>query len=226
MDKKISFCVLIPAYNEQNYIGQLLEDVKKYADNILVVDDGSSDGTLAVVKKAGVDYIEHKVNKGKGASLSDGYRYVIEKNYDYVLVMDGDGQHAPDDISKFLKAVTQTSADIILGNRMENTKDMPWLRFFTNRFMSWLISKIAGQSIYDSQCGFRLISIQVLKNVKVESENFDAESEFLIRASHAGCKIASVGIKTIYGEQESKINKVRDTIRFFKLLVRLSKEKK
>ncbi len=226
MDKKISFCVLIPAYNEQNHIGQLLDDVKKYADDILVVDDGSSDDTLAVVKKAGVDYIEHKVNKGKGASLSDGYRYVIDKNYDYVLVMDGDAQHSPDDIAGFIKTAEETSVDIILGNRMESTKDMPWLRFFTNRFMSWLISKIAGQPIYDSQCGFRLISIQVLKNVEVESQNYDAESELLIKASRAGYKIASVGIKTIYGEQESKIHKVRDTIRFFKLLVRLSKEKK
>lgn len=226
MDKKISFCVLIPAYNEQNHIGQLLDDVKKYADDILVVDDGSSDDTLAVVKKAGVEYIEHKVNKGKGASLSDGYRYVIDKNYDYVLVMDGDAQHAPDDIAGFIKTAEETSVDIILGNRMESTKDMPWLRFFTNRFMSWLISKVAGQSIYDSQCGFRLISIQVLKNIEVESQNYDAESEFLIKASRAGYKISSVGIKTIYAGQESKIHKVRDTIRFFKLLARLSKEKK
>ncbi len=225
MDKQISFCILIPAYNEQSHIGRLIDDVKKYAKDILVVDDGSSDGTLDIIKKAGVEYIEHKTNKGKGASLSDGYRYAIEKNYDYVLVMDGDGQHSPSDIPAFLKNAEQTSADIILGNRMESTKNMPWLRFFTNRFMSWLISKIAGQPIYDSQCGFRMIATKVLKNVKVESKNYDAESEILIRASRLGYKIDSVGVKTIYAGQESKINKFKDTIRFFKLLIRLSKEK-
>ncbi len=220
----IKFFVLIPAYNEGNFIKKLIEDVKKYSADILVVDDGSQDNTVDMIKEMRVDYLVHETNQGKGAALADGYRYLLKKDIDYILTMDGDGQHSPDDIPRFIECAEQTSADIVIGNRMSDTKDMPLDRYLTNRFTSWVVSRMAKQKIPDSQCGFRLIGTKVLRSVNVDSRNYDAESEILIKAGRNGFKIESVPVKTIYGSQESKIHKVKDTIRFFKLIFQLKKK--
>lgn len=226
MNKKdFSFIVLIPAYNEELHIKKLIEDVKKYADNILVVDDGSQDKTVDILKETRVNYLVHEQNAGKGASLVDGFKYLLNKDFDYVLTMDADGQHAPSDIPAFTQCAALSNADIVVGNRMSDTSGMPFDRYLTNRFTSWVISKMAHQTISDSQCGFRLISKKVLENIDIETKNYDTESEILVKASRNGFKIAEVPVKTIYGNESSDIHKIKDTIRFFKLVFNLKKKR-
>lgn len=219
----IEFYVLIPAYNEGQHIRELLNRVNKYCEHIFVVDDGSRDKTLDILKSMGVEYLAHESNQGKGASLSEGCQYLSKKNIGYVLTMDGDGQHSPDDIPKFIECARKTRADIVVGNRMGNTNDMPLDRYLTNKFTSWVVSRMAGQDVPDSQCGFRLIGKKVLQSLVIESKNYDAETELLIKAGQCGFKIESIETATIYGSQKSKINKIKDTIRFFKLIFRLMK---
>lgn len=214
-------CVLIPSYNEAKTIGGIVKDLKKRGLTVYVVDDGSVDDTASIARIEGAVVVIHKKNKGKGASLREGFEHILKKDYTCVLVMDADNQHNLDDIDVFLKKMDETNADMVIGNRMLDTASMPRIRIAVNRFMSQVISKIAGQDIPDSQCGFRLIKREVLQKIRLESSNYEIESEMIVRAAREGFKIESVPAKTVYQDEKSRINPIIDTIRFIMLLIKL-----
>jgi glycosyltransferase involved in cell wall biosynthesis len=216
----MSICILIPAHNEARAIGPLVENLKKLSLDVVVVDDGSADGTGDIARGKGADVITINPRGGKGNALQKGFAHIVAKGYDALIMMDGDGQHAVEDVPKFVEKYRLTNSSVINGNRMGDHKDMPLVRRLTNWFMSWLISLVCGQSVPDSQCGFRLISCVVFDNIKLTSTNFEIESEILIKASRKGYKIDSVPIKTIYEGEQSKIHPVKDTIRFIRFLLR------
>jgi len=212
--------VLIPAYNEEKRIAQLIEEVVKSVPDVIVVDDGSTDATADVVAGTRVFLLRQRKNLGKGAALRIGFDYILSKGFDSVLVMDADGQHAPADIPHFIKKALETNAGIILGNRMGKAGNMPLVRRLTNKIMSFILSFIVRQKIPDSQCGYRLIKRKVLETVRLNSSNYEIDSELLLEANKAGFKIDSIPVKTIYGGQKSCINPLVDTLRFFKLIFR------
>lgn len=211
--------MIIPAYNEEMRIGHIVREIKAKGLDCLVIDDGSSDKTRKTAEREGASVISHPVNLGKGTSLRDGFRHIIDGGYDFVITMDGDGQHHPDEIGNFIRAAEKNDAEIILGNRMRNPKDMPLRRRLTNRFMSALISAIAHQNIPDSQCGLRLMRTDVLRAIPLTTNKYEIESEVLIEASRAGFKIRSIPIKSIYRGQKSQIRPVIDTIRFISFII-------
>lgn len=214
-------CVLIPSYNEAMTIGQIIRGLRKREFVVYVVDDGSIDDTALIAKLEGAIVVKHKKNMGKGASLREGFNHILKKDFEAVLVMDADNQHEIDDINNFFKKMECTNADIIIGNRMLDTLSMPYTRIYTNKVMSNLISRISGQCIPDSQCGFRLIKKKVLQSVKLESSNYEIESELILKAARAGFKIESVPIKTVYEDEKSRINPVLDTFRFIRLMIKI-----
>lgn len=221
----MKICIVIPTYNEARTIGGLVTDIKKKGFDVLVIDDGSKDDTAFIASERGADIIAHKRNRGKGACIIRGFEHVLTKEYAAAVMMDGDGQHNPDDLDRFMYAAKNTDAHIIVGNRMGDTRSMPWARRVTNGFMSHVISKFAGQDIPDSQCGFRLLKRMVLERIRFMSFNFEIESEILIRAAKEKFKIISIPIKTIYQGEASRINPIVDTIRFARMLFNISKEK-
>jgi glycosyltransferase involved in cell wall biosynthesis len=210
--------VVIPAYNEAEHIYNLIKEVKNYHLKILVIDDGSSDDTYNIAKGLEVNVMLNLRNQGKGASLIKGFRYALENDFEAVITMDADGQHQPKDLPLFLKAAEDKDVHIVIGNRMLKAKGMPLIRVATNKFMSWFISFIGRQSIPDTQCGLRLIKRKVLERIELKTSKFETESEILIKASRMGFKIKSVPIKSIYGEEKSRINPFSDTLRFFRLI--------
>jgi len=212
--------VVIPAYNESGHIAGLIQDIKRYRLDILVIDDGSYDNTFGVAKDCQVKAMLNLSNQGKGASLIKGFKYALENNFDAVITMDADGQHLPEDLPLFIKAAETLNADIVIGNRMLNTAKMPILRVATNKFMSWLISLISKQDIPDTQCGFRLIRSEVLKSLELKTSKFETESEILIKASRRGFRIKSLPIKSVYGKERSQINPFLDTFRFIRLIIK------
>jgi hypothetical protein len=135
--------------------------------------------------------------------------------------MDGDDQHEIDDIDILVKAVADTGADMVIGNRMSDTSHMPLIRIMVNYFMSLILSLISEQHVPDSQCGFRLIKTRVLRSVKLESSNYEIESEQILKAAQAGFSIKSVPIKTVYRNEVSRIHPFFDTARFFFLLTKV-----
>jgi len=212
--------VVIPAHNEAQTIGPLAEAVRALGYDCIVIDDGSVDKTGEVAGQARAVVLKTAVKSGKGNALKMGFDHVLKGDYEALIAMDGDGQHSPSDIAAFVACCQDTNADIVSGNRMFNPQGMPLVRLATNYFMSWLISLFCRQPIPDTQCGFRLIKTKVLRAIKLESSDFEIETEVLIKASKKGFKIASVGIQTIYRDEVSKIQPVRDTFRFIAYLWR------
>ncbi len=212
---------LIPSYFEERQIFEVATRVKAQLDDVLVIDDGSTDKTESEAQRAGVRVIRHPVNQGKGAAIKTGLRdLTAREGVRYILILDGDGQHLPEEIPHFIEEGNRSGSPLILGNRMSDTRTMPLVRKLTNNFMSWQISRVCGQSMPDTQCGFRMISVDLAPALFTEANNYDYETEMLIIASRRGCRITSVPVSTVYGEEKSKIHPVRDTIRFFKLLQR------
>ncbi|HGJ67543.1 TPA: glycosyltransferase family 2 protein [bacterium] len=216
----MKICILIPGYNESRTISQVVSNARKVIDDIVVVDDGSKDNTAQLAQASGATVLKHEVNKGKGAALKTGFDYVIKNGYDAVITMDSDGQHDPNDVYTFLNATNKFKSGIIIGSRMNDISNMPAVRKCTNKLTSYINSTLAHQRIDDSQSGFRLITTDVLKTVKLETDRFETESEILIKASKAGFRIISVPIKTIYGEEKSKIRPIKDTLTFIRLFFR------
>lgn len=213
-------CVVLPIYNESKTIAKIIGEIQRQNLEVVVIDDGSLDDTSQIVKTCGVAVLKNEKNIGKGASLIKGFNYALSNNFDAVITMDGDGQHAVSDIPYFIGLSGHSQSGLLIGNRMSKTGNMPYLRLMTNKFMSWLISKITGQSIPDTQCGFRLIKKEVLGKIILTTNKFETETEILIKAARFGFKIESVPINTIYTGQESRINPFWDTLRFIKFIVK------
>jgi glycosyltransferase involved in cell wall biosynthesis len=226
MIDRTNVAALIPCYFEEKKIRDVARRTRAQLDTVLVVDDGSTDGTESEARAAEVEVVRHGVNQGKGAAIKTGLRNLTERtNIEYILILDGDGQHSPEEIPRFLEEANRSHASMLVGNRMANTKEMPFVRKMTNRFMSWQISRVCGRTIPDSQCGFRMLQRDLAPALAaIETTKFDFETEMLVVASRKGCEIAAVPISTIYGDEVSKIHPVRDTIRFFRMMDRFKRE--
>lgn len=211
-------CVIIPAYREAGRIGAVIQGIKEFIPDVLVVDDGSPDETAVQAEQAGAQVIRHAVNSGKGAALDTGFRAAREQGFEIAITMDGDGQHAPSDIPGFVQMYRQSKIPVLVGTRMSDTRTMPWVRRLTNQFMSWLLSREMGQWVPDTQCGYRLYALAVVPEISAQSKRFAAESEILMDLSHKGIKIGAVPIATIYGTERSKIHPIKDTWRFYRML--------
>jgi len=214
---KIRFLAVIPAYNEEKSLRSVVEGALARICDVLVINDGSTDSTSEVIKRLGVPYIDQK-HMGKGAALRAGFDYAVKKRYDWIITMDGDGQHDPGEIPVFIEAIRKNGTDLVVGSRMNDTREMPFVRKATNRLMSSLISSLAGCRIPDTQCGFRAIRCSVFKKVALKTSHFDTETELLIKAVRAEFKVSSVLISTIYNGSKSSVNKITDTARFVRLL--------
>jgi glycosyltransferase involved in cell wall biosynthesis len=168
----------------------------------------------------GVIALQHPHNRGKGAALSTGILHAGERGFVFAVTLDADEQHNPDDIPAFVDCWVETGADLIVGNRLERPGDMPWLRLWTNHFTSWVVSRLAGARIPDSQNGYRMISTELFRRLEIRSVRYEAESEILIKAGRAGANIAAVPVETIYGDEVSAINPLVDTWRFFRMVAK------
>lgn len=225
MAKKEKIAILIPAYNEENYIEGVIKDCSKYNLDMIIIDDGSSDSTAEKVSSlipgfgSRLKLIIHPQNKGKGQALITGFDHVVKNGYKGVITLDADGQHDTGEIPDFLETVSSEDPDVIIGDRLGNTKGMPFIRLATNVFTSWIIARIAGTKVSDVQSGYRYLKSEALERLELKTSNFDTEPEMIMRAGWHKMKIMNVPIKTIYHEDfTSYVNPVKDTIKFFKLV--------
>ena len=216
--------VLLPAYNESRAIADVVCRVLQHLPHALVIDDGSTDDTAAQARDAGAQVIRLKPNQGKGVALERGIAYARTAGFQAVITMDSDGQHSPDDLPQFLEAFEAGKFPVLIGNRMTRTSEMPTIRKWTNRFMSALLSLVMGQSVPDTQNGYRLYRLEAVEDLAINSTGFAAESEILLHVATRGIPIGSVSVRTIYGDEQSKISPIADTYRFFRMLKRFRQQ--
>lgn len=222
-----TIAAVIPAYHEQAHVGKVVERVRAQLDHVLVIDDGSTDATAERARENGAQVIVHPQNRGKGEAIKTGLRHWLgQPEIEFVVLLDADGQHAPEEISRFLSAAVDRDAGLFVGTRMSDLRAMPFVRRKVNRYMSRRISRICGQEVPDTQCGYRMVQRALAPHLLAGTSRFDYETEMLFIASREGFRIVSVPISTIYSDEVSSIHPVRDTIRFFRLIRRYEREAK
>jgi glycosyltransferase involved in cell wall biosynthesis len=221
---RLKTAAVIPAYREEKHVGDIVRRTRQELDHVLVVDDGSEDKTAHRAREAGAEVIVHSQNRGKGEAIKTGLRYWLDRQFAHVIILDADGQHLPEEIHRFIAAAgSAVERGFFLGNRMNNLSGMPFIRRVVNRYMSNRISRVCGQKIPDTQCGFRMLDRQLIPELLGGGDRFDYETEMLIIASRKGYPIQSVPITTVYSDEVSNIHPVRDALRFFKLMRRYGK---
>jgi len=216
-------CCLIPAFNEEKRIAEVVRSVRKHIADVIVVDDGSVDATAERAKGSGAVVIRHGSNEGKGMALRTGFSHVLRQSYSAVITLDGDGQHAPEEVATFLSAFDADAGDIIIGSRLWDRAAIPSYRYIPNQNGIFCISKAAGCRIADTQSGFRLYRREVLERIALSTTGFETETEALIRAGKAGFRIHSVPVSAIYNrDYTTNFRPVRDFYRISILVLKLT----
>jgi glycosyltransferase involved in cell wall biosynthesis len=208
-------CVLIPAFNEAPHIANVVKRVREHVEDVVVIDDGSADGTADVARAAGATCLQLPRNCGKASALRAGIAFARAHDFNRVITLDGDGQHLPADIPVLLRIAQETGADLVIGARCFDRALMPVSRYFSNIIGSRLASALVGCEIRDSQSGFRLFRLDKLDAAKLRSRCYELEMEILIKMARSGCTIAHAPVQMVYddGQARSKMKPVRDTVR-------------
>jgi|SRR5882724_1115484 len=232
-DLRSQTAAVIPAYQDEKHIGDIVRRTRQRVDHVVVVDDGSTDQTAQRAREAGAEVIVHDQNRGKGEAIKTGLAHWfaaaspssgLDRQIMWVSLLDSDGQHLPEEIDRFMTAAAvATQPSFFIGTRMNNIAGMPFVRRVVNRYMSSQISRLCGQKIPDTQCGFRMVDRELVPEILRGGHHFEYETEVLIIASRKGYRIESVPITTVYSDEVSKIHPVRDAFRFFKLMWRYRK---
>jgi glycosyltransferase involved in cell wall biosynthesis len=222
--------VLIPAYKSAQLLEKLIPEILGHVPNnrIVVVDDGSSDGTDIVCTGSGVTLLSHAVNRGKGAALATGFRHITrDDSISWVITMDADGQHAPGDLEKFIAAARRTNhTGICIGARAMRPGHMPLERIVSNRLTSGILSLFCGFPVRDSQSGYRLYSTKFLRYIDITYSRFEMETEVILKAAFLGFPVTFIPIQTVYLKGPSHISHLADTCRWVAAVVRISLQKK
>jgi glycosyltransferase involved in cell wall biosynthesis len=210
-----NFVVVIPAYNEEKTIRDIVKRTLKQCDKVIVVDDGSSDGTIAELENLPIDLIKHEKNQGKASSLWDGFQFALKSKIDFIITLDGDAQHAPEDIRLLISDRIKYSNHIIIGARLADKGSMPAKRYYANKIANFWIAWASGHPISDSQSGFRLYPVNLFDNFKIstsKNSSFVFESEVIIKAAKVDVYSHAVTIPAIYREnaRPSHFQGVRD----------------
>jgi len=213
---------LVPAYQAAAHLGEVLLGLQSLAapPDTLVVDDGSRDATAEVARLFGARVFSFAANRGKGHALLKGFELLAD--YDAVVTLDADGQH-PAECLPDLVAAAGHGADLVLGAR-KRSRDMPHLRRFANALSSRWTESLAGQTVSDSQCGFRLYRRAVLARTPLTPGRYEFETEVVVRAARLGFRIVEVQVPTVYGAEQSQFRLARDVPRIVGTLLRLTLE--
>lgn len=205
--------VLIPAYNEAHAIGDVVGGARVEVPRVLVVDDGSTDGTAAAAEAAGAEVLRLPRNSGKGAAMRAGLLKLAETDVTHVLFMDGDLQHRADEIPRLVEAAAHTGAALVIGERVFRREAMPRSRYWANVIGSWALSTFMGVRLADTQSGFRLLALEAIADLPLTARGYEIETELLVKLTRRGATVVGVPVSAVYNGARSKLRPVRDTTR-------------
>ena len=202
--------MLLPTYNNAGTLQSVLSSILEYTDRVIVVNDGSTDGTAEILAQfPNIDKIEYAINKGKGKALRLGFEFAMQKGYDYTITIDSDGQHFATDLPHFLEKRATENKAIIVGARNLHMEDMPGKNTFANKFSNFWFKVETGINAPDTQSGFRLYPIYLMKGMHFFGTKYEFEVEALVRCAWKGISIRWVPINIYYPPPEKRISHFR-----------------
>ncbi|HNS11581.1 MAG TPA: DUF2062 domain-containing protein [Bacteroidia bacterium] len=207
--KELKICVIIPTYNNSGTLAKVIEDVSGYCHDIIIVNDGSTDRTEDIIQKSGFHVLSYSPNVGKGWALRKGFEYANNLGYKYAITIDSDGQHFAEDIPAFVKKLEEIGPSIILGARNMDHESVPGKSSFGHKFSNFWFWVETGVKAPDTQTGFRLYPVSLLKGMRFFTKKYEFEIEVLVRSSWKEIKIDSVPVKVFYSPKESRISHFR-----------------
>jgi len=198
--KKI-FCI-IPAYNEEKNLGKVVADVKKHCTEVVVIDDCSNDRTTDIAKQAGATVLRHPINRGQGAALQTGNEYALKNQADILVHFDADGQFLAEDIPTGISPILNNEADVVLGSRfLGKDSNMPWSKKYIIMPIARLVNRILfGSNLSDPQNGFRILSRQAAKMIKINNDGSAHCNEILHKIFRYKLRVKEIPITVIYNE--------------------------
>lgn len=214
-------CVIIPTYNNATTIRRVIEDVEKYCSSIIVVNDGSTDDTAAILQSipSPIEVVSYPDNRGKGYALVIGFKKAKALGYTHAITIDADGQHFADDIPCFIEGLKHNPEGFIVGCRNLTEENMPRQNTFANRFSNFWFRLQTGINLPDTQSGYRLYTLSSLKGLNLITSRYESELELLVYAAWAGVDITSVNVKVYYPPAEERVSHFRPIYDFFRISV-------
>ncbi len=212
--------VVIPIFNSAEYLEELFGRIFKFfpKENVFTVNDASEDNSAGICETTSVNVINIPVNSGKGNALQVGFEAAIKKGFRFAFSIDSDLQHKPEDFPDFLKKQNDYKFDLVIGKRDFSRSKMPFPRICSNKLTSFIVSLKTRQKIADSQCGFRLYNLDIIKDLKFRTKRYQFETEIIIKIAKTGGRVGFVPIATIYDGQRSYISHFRDIKNFVEIV--------
>ena len=216
--RTLRFGAVIPSFQASASLPSVLDGLLRFLtpDQILVVDDGSTDSTFEAAVAKGVFCLRHETNRGKGSALMSGLLHAVRCGWQWAITLDADGQHSMEDLEKFLAAQPASRTGLLVGCRERSRTAMPLHRRFSNVFTTWLVSRMAGGPVFDAQSGFRAYRLDLVEAYPREG-CFEWEAQALILCRRRGFDVEAIPIHTIYSGQGSHMRLGRDTLRFLRM---------
>lgn len=218
--KARGICVVIPTYNNEGSIRQVVTDTQRYCDDIIIVSDGCNDGTLAILSQIdGITIVSYLQNRGKGYALKVGFRKALDMGFSYAITLDADGQHYPEDIKLFLEANRKHPGALIVGNRQLEGVERSLGSSFANKFSNFWFCVQTGKFLKDTQTGYRLYPLKKLYGLSLLTSRYEAELELLVFASWHGVDLVPISVNVYYPPREQRISHFRPAKDFARISV-------
>jgi glycosyltransferase involved in cell wall biosynthesis len=214
----MEYCVIIPTYNNQKTLEDVISGVLKLTKDIIIVNDGSTDFTNDILEKFSyLTIISYEKNRGKGYAIRQGFEAAISKGYSYAVTIDSDGQHFPEDILTLVKEIDKSPDNLIIGERNLSREELSKGSSFANRFSNFWVRFLTGQHLPDTQTGFRLYPLKPLTGMRFYTSKYEFELEVLVRSAWKGINIQSVPIKVFYPSRAERVSHFRPFRDFFRI---------
>lgn len=212
-------CILLPTYNNRDTLPDVIRRSLAQTTHVVVVNDGSTDDTLDLIRDFPVQLVSYAKNRGKGYALRTGFRYAIEQGYDYVITLDTDGQHYPEDCGAFFEVLEQQSDVLLIGSRNLDQEHVPGKSSFGNRFSNFWFKVETGRTMPDTQSGFRLYPVHRYKGMRFFTRKYEFEIEIIVRSSWMGIDVLPVPVRVYYPKPEERVTHFRPFKDFFRISV-------
>ena len=198
MDPMFEPRALVPAFNAAETVGEVILGLRRHLPEVLVVDDGSSDATAEIARRAGARVLSLPSNTGKGSAVRAGLSDLLGTEATHVAFVDADGQHDPADLPLLLEAAA-AGDEFVVGSRMQLPEEIPGYRYRTNEIGSRILTRMTGHEVEDGQSGFRVVSTRVLQRLRLTARGYSIETEILLKAAPFVQRFRHVPVKAIYG---------------------------